>query len=464
MSDSWPRPTGDAAGSDQPAVDPTRDGPLQAWQGQHAAEAEQEAEQARQARLAHEAAQYEGWLAQSHAEEAQRQAAWQAYYQQQAAAQANQQVAGHGWQQPAGQGWQQPAYGYPAQPAWTPPPKPGLLPLRPLGFGTLLAAPFRALRRNTAGQFGSAAFVQLLITLAIAPFVAFVYIPMLQRLETQTAFTEEFVSGAIGWLIVSGLLTMVVSVVMSTFLQAVLIHDIASGTLGEKRRLGALWRQAARSFWPVLGASLLIGLVFIVAITVLIVAFIAAVSTVGGSSGGNGRDGVAGAVVLAFGTMVIGGLGLVVVFGWLATKLSVVASAIVLERIGPFQAIRRSWHLTQGYFWRTFGVIMLTAVIIGVATQIVSTPIGFISGLVASTIDPTRASSFTGAATLALVVAGLVGIVTGAVTSAIQTSLNGVIYLDLRMRKEALDLTLERHVNDRAAGLPTVDPFLPVPR
>ena len=55
----------------------------------------------------------------------------------------------------------QPAYGplgaYPPPGAggWTPPPKPGLLPLRPMGFGTLLWAPFRTLRRNPAATFGS---------------------------------------------------------------------------------------------------------------------------------------------------------------------------------------------------------------------------------------------------------------------------------------------------------------------
>ena len=40
----------------------------------------------------------------------------------------------------------------PGRGRWTPPPKPGLLPLRPMGFGTLLWAPFRTLRRNPAAD------------------------------------------------------------------------------------------------------------------------------------------------------------------------------------------------------------------------------------------------------------------------------------------------------------------------
>ena len=60
--------------------------------------------------------------------------------------------------------------------AWTPPPKPGLLPLRPLGFGTLLWAPFRTLRRNPAATFGSGLVVQLVSAIATAavvvPFLA----------------------------------------------------------------------------------------------------------------------------------------------------------------------------------------------------------------------------------------------------------------------------------------------------
>jgi len=92
---------------------------------------------------------------------------------------------------PAQPAYGQPAYGQPAyaEPSyaapgtypptapggWTPPPKPGLLPLRPLGFGTLLWAPFRTLRRNPAATFGSGLVVQLASVVATAA----VFVPFL---------------------------------------------------------------------------------------------------------------------------------------------------------------------------------------------------------------------------------------------------------------------------------------------
>ncbi|HEU5222285.1 MAG TPA: glycerophosphoryl diester phosphodiesterase membrane domain-containing protein [Candidatus Lumbricidophila sp.] len=401
------------------------------WQAQRAAE-QQAAEQ-------HSAAK----------QAAEQQAAWQAYYAQQAWA-ANQAGAG------------QPAYGYPAQPAWTPPPKPGLLPLRPLGFGALLAAPFRALRRNTGPQFGSAVLVQLVTVLAVVPILAFVYVPLLSRVANgETRYALEFVSGAVGWSLVFLMFTVIAGVILATFLQAVLVIDIASGTLGEKWRIGALWRRAARSFWPVLGASLLMGLAFLIGGGIIIGIFVAVmlIATTGAGSNSGTDVGVAGAGIAV---IFLGFLLLLVGYGWLGTRLAVVSSAIVLERIGPVQAIRRSWQLTRGYFWRTFGVIVLVAVIMSCASQVVSTPVSLIFTIAASTFDPTNAGSFTGAMIVGLILIALVGLITGAVTQAVQTSLNAVIYIDLRMRKEALDLTLERHVIDREAGLPTTDPYLPV--
>ena len=63
------------------------------------------------------------------------------------------------------------AYPPPGAGGWAPPPKPGLLPLRPMGFGTLLWAPFRTLRRNPAATFGSGLVVQLVTAIATAAVV-----------------------------------------------------------------------------------------------------------------------------------------------------------------------------------------------------------------------------------------------------------------------------------------------------
>ncbi|MDO9590615.1 MAG: hypothetical protein Q7J04_05675, partial [Microcella sp.] len=61
-----------------------------------------------------------------------------------------------------------PAGGAPLpQPAagWAPPPKPGLIPLRPLEFGTLLGATFQVLRRNPRPTFGAALLLNALVVI-----------------------------------------------------------------------------------------------------------------------------------------------------------------------------------------------------------------------------------------------------------------------------------------------------------
>ena len=61
------------------------------------------------------------------------------------------------------------------------------------------------------------------------------------------------------------------------------------------------------------------------------------------------------------------------------------------------------------------------------------------------------------------VVAMALSVLIGAITAVVQAALIAVIYIDLRMRTEGLDLELERHVEARDAGRPVTDPYLPAP-
>src|SRR5690606_35558491 len=61
--------------------------------------------------------------------------------------------------------------------------------------------------------------------------------------------------------------------------------------------------------------------------------------------------------------------GALVVYAWLGTKLFLVPSTIVLEGVRPFRAIARSWQLTRGRFWSTFGVAALLYVITNVVAS-----------------------------------------------------------------------------------------------
>ncbi|WP_440708566.1 hypothetical protein [Herbiconiux sp. YIM B11900] len=366
---------------------------------------------------------------------------------------------GHGQPHP-GYGPQPGAYGpgWQSSAQWAPPPKPGLIPLRPLGFGTLMAAPFQVLRRNPKATFGSGLLVQLIVVVVTAVFVGVATFWALSRWASLPASSDEadaISAGNVAVLIVSIVIPLALSLFASALLQAVLVVEVARATLGEKRRLGELWKVALRRTLPLAGwfflvaAAVLVGLAIIVGIVVL-----------GAFAGG---PGLAIAIVVA----VLLSLGLGVLSAWIGTKLSMVPSVIVLERLGVGAAIRRSWRLTAGManFWRTLGVIWLVAVILSFATQLISTPFSFLMPIVATVIDPNNSGSGIAAIIVLYLVFVVVTIVLGAISAVVQAATVAVIYIDLRMRKEGLGIELTRFVESRQSGLDEwPDPYLPQPR
>ena len=58
---------------------------------------------------------------------------------------------------------------------------------------------------------------------------------------------------------------------------------------------------------------------------------------------------------------VLGGIASVVFGLLLLVRLSVTLPALVLERISPISAIKRSFELSRGSYWRLFGILLLTS-------------------------------------------------------------------------------------------------------
>jgi hypothetical protein len=349
--------------------------------------------------------------------------------------------------------WGQQPYGAPqfAQPGWTPPPKPGLIPLRPLGFGTLLGAPFLALKRNPKATFGSALLVQaitVVISLLVIGVITFFFV---SRISSAAAEDQDAIAaGGIAGLIIGALIPVLISLVGTVFLQGVIVTEVARSTLGEKLTLKAVWKAT----WPRLGQLLLWVLVATVAFLLVVAAVVGIVWLLVVMGGGF----VAAGVILA----ILAAIALVVVGVWLSIKLSIVPSVIVLERASMTAAIRRSWRLTDGYFWRTLGVQYLIAFIVGTVSQVVVTPVSFLYIMAVSAIDPTgtTAESWVGPIVLYMIMIVL-SLLVASITSVVSSAAIALIYVDLRMRKEGLDLELIRFVEARQTGNSSVpDPYL----
>jgi hypothetical protein len=237
----------------------------------------------------------------------------------------------------------------------------------------------------------------------------------------------------------------------TALVQALVTLSVASGTVGERLRFGPLWRRTRGRRWAVIGWAFL---VLASALVVLVVA-IALVVLVAVASG---PAGPIAAVLLGL----LLGLGMLVLALWLATKLAFVPAALVVERLRIGAAITRSWRLSLGSFWRVLGIRLLMAVMLWAASSIVSTPVSFVAGLVSGLLLPNGETQQAGVAVLVVttIIAQAVGAVIGAVTLVLNTATTGLLYIDLRMRREGLDIELARYVEvppSARTGLP--DPF-----
>ena len=364
------------------------------------------------------------------------------------------------WQPPAGAAPAAPPSPYaspsapPPPPGWTPPPKPGLIPLRPLTFGTLLGASFQVLRRNPRPTFGFSLLVTGLIyvvTLLVVGFVTFFAFSRVQ-FANSTEDADALAAGSVGVVILSAIVPAALAVVGSAILQGIISLEVARATLGEKLRLPGLWRAAKGRIGALIGWSGILVAVILVAIAIA-AGLISLLVIFGGTAG------VVAGVLLGL----LLGAGAVALAVWLGTKLSLVPSALMLERLTLRAAIARSWSLTKGYFWKTFGILILVSLIIYVVSSIVSTPLQLIVGFGSTFLDPNGTSGGLIAGVIIVYVLTIVfGVVFGAIGAVVQAATPALLYIDIRMRKEGLDLELSRFVEARQAGDASVpDPYLP---
>lgn len=349
-----------------------------------------------------------------------------------------------GWAPPAPNGWGQPfpdpsaavpGFGAPPPPGfgqgYVPPPKPGVVPLRPLGIGDLLDGSFQAIRRNAAATLGLAVLIQLACGVAIALMSAPLYSVVLSP-EVLAGADPDAADLAGSLLLFSGgiLLAGILSAAFLVFVQGMTTIPVLRAVLNRKTTFG----QALSLAKPALGrlvalgllwsAAGLIGTALLVGIVVLAVAV------------GDAAVGVPLVIVVV--------LGLLATAIWVSVKLSMTAHALVVEDLGAFASMSRSWRLTRSSWWRCLGILLLTGVIVAVVTSLITTPLSFATGLTGGMVspeDPGALQSYVGNLTAVMTI---VSAVAAGLGFAYQCGVSSLLYTDLRIRREGFDLTLLR--------------------
>ncbi|WP_294177927.1 hypothetical protein [uncultured Schumannella sp.] len=343
----------------------------------------------------------------------------------------------------------------PAAPAgangWAPPPKPGLVPLRPMTLGTILGTSFQVLRRNPKPTLGPA----LLISLATVLFTLFVTGGVtawsIGRIESaqSDADADALLAGGVALGVVGIVLAMLLSIIGTAVLQGIIVAEVARATLGEKLTFRGLWAHLRGRVGALIGWAFLLSAALMIALIVVVVV-VAGLSLLG-------EVGIALGVLVA----VLAVLGGAVLVAWLSTKFLFVPAALVLERRTLGAAVARSWTLIRGSFWRVFGIVLLVAVMLSIAGQVVTTPVSLLFGLGTTLIAPSGMdeAGFIAITIVSYLVLFVVSAVVGAVTLVVQTATSSLLYLDLRFRTEGLDLELARAVEARQRGEHLTDPY-----
>lgn len=350
-----------------------------------------------------------------------------------------------GWQQP---GPPQPPPGWQQQPGWQqapgwgpapgafrpppPPPKPGIIALRPLGVGEILDGAISAIRAYPRMMLGLSAVVAAVAQLLTVPVTW-----LLLHDTDDSAFSfdqpassnpEQDLTFAASALTATGV-QVLVTLVASLVLTGILTVAVSRAVLGQQISARDAWALARPRVPALLGVT---------ALLLLIVLGVATVALLPGILLALAGAPVA-AVAIAF---VLGVPAFIVAAVYLYTAFALAPPVIVLERQGVVASLRRSRALVGGAWWRTFGILVLVNVIaqllagiLSVVPTVLTLVVVYVTGDGPYTIGP-------------LLIAAVGTIIASAVTWPFTAVSTALLYVDRRMRREALDIELAR-----AAGL-----------
>jgi hypothetical protein len=295
--------------------------------------------------------------------------------------------------------------------------------LRPLGIGDVLDRVFAIYRARAIGLFvlGLILFVAIVIAWIVLGIVfALVGQATFQRLSQQQTndpaalLTNPAFLDLMGGILVYFLIGWLVTLLVGAVFTGAVIDAAAAAHLGQERSLSQSFVVGFQSSLRIFFAGVLVTIVV----------------------------GLIGALFNVVSLNVNNGLVLFLIFCvYLFVQVYVQASFFVapvvatIERHGPVSSLRRSWQLSTGFRWRIVGLVLLLFVLAAVLFVLVI----FLVGL-AVAANRTLGAIGVFIATFAAVPIWM-PLFFGTMT---------VLYYDLRVRKEGLDLQLAAEAMPRA--------------
>ncbi|WP_033308249.1 glycerophosphoryl diester phosphodiesterase membrane domain-containing protein [Streptomyces iakyrus] len=352
----------------------------------------------------------------------------------------NQPPGGYG---PAGHG----GYGAPgAHGGWGsgwggPPPaaKPGIIPLRPLGVGEILDGAVSTMRTYWRTVLGISLTVAVLTELIVVLFQGLVLNDSSTEALNDPSATLSELSRAMGDAMLNSSVVFVISLVGTVIATALLTTVTSRAVLGTSVTIGEAWRDARPQILKLFGLICVLLLITVGVVTVG--ALPGLLVTIAGSSG----PGVA--------LTVLGIIGAGIVALWLAIRFSLASPALMLEKQGIKKAMSRSAKLVQGTWWRIFGIQLLATLIANVVASIIVIPFTLLAAALSG--DGLTGWLNTGVGSLGwtfLIISGIGSVIGSMITFPITAGVTVLLYIDQRIRREALDLELARAAGVQGYG------------
>ena len=333
---------------------------------------------------------------------------------------------GGGYGNPPGAGYGR-AYGAPSPP---PEMRPGIIPLRPLGVGEILDGALRLIRSSPRATLGLAAVVAAIGILPSS---------IAQAIEMNETLDEVLSGGgapasatfvpSVAELIGSGL-SLVAQFFLVTILTGIFTRILGRAVFGGRITAAEAWQRTKGQVPTLLLLALVTTLIMAAPAVLLIVLLVAAIAA----------EAYALVLLLSLGGLV----GLLCYVAFFGVRLALAAPAVVLERLGVTDALRRSWRLTSGSFWRVLGVILLTNLIVFLIMLVVGVPFALVAAVIAF-----AAQGASGAVAAGAVLGVLAEMCAAIIGYPLQAGVYGLLYTDRRMRTEAFDLVLQSAAADQ---------------
>lgn len=292
--------------------------------------------------------------------------------------------------------------------------EPPVIPLSPTDVGKLLDGMVKAIRANGGVMFTISFIIMTVIGVAAGVFAVYAGGTVETHLDgTGAAFRVEDSSS---WAAELEFFMTALPGLSSVVVAGVLVQTVANAVIGRKVTLGQALHLLKGRIWRVIVTSVLTGIIVFGSAALLIY-----VSDIV-------EPLLPDAFILTILFLLYYLAGFIVILR-LSIRLYFATMVAALEKASPFVALKRSWQLASGAFWRIFGRVLVLFTIMGVATGILSGITGQIGQASSGAVG-----SFTSVFLLCL---------TAATMMPFSAAYDSLMYLDERMRRDDYGPVLE---------------------